>query len=228
MTDPDTSQAEIPPAETSAVEVEAPANSHVVRNIVQGGIALLIIAAVIIVVAIVITHKGAAVQHPAAAGTTPTPKNMASYGVLMTGKDGNILTVRTPAVKIGHPVPTDASKHAGTVNIVEYIDYQCPICLEFEKANLNNTAALVASGKATLEIHPVSFLDRSSEGTRYSSRAYNAAACVANYDPDEFLNATAALYEFQPAEGSTGLTNAQILKVLSSADVSGSAITKCV
>jgi protein-disulfide isomerase len=200
------------------------------RYVVQIVIGAILLLAIVVVVLLVATHNVTSASHrtnpsnPSAA----SPKNMASYGVLLTGKDGQISTVRTPAVTIGQPVPTDTSKHADTVNIVEYIDYQCPICLEFEEANLNNTAARVAEGKATLEIHPVSILDRSSQGTRYSSRAANAADCVANFDPDAFLNATAALYENQPQEGSAGLTNAQVLKVLSLADVTDPAVAKCV
>jgi protein-disulfide isomerase len=201
--------------------------SRLRSRLIQGGIALLVILAVVVVILVLTSHKNAGTTQPAHPGAS-TPKNMASYGVLLTGKDGQIATVRTPAVAVGHPVPTDTSKHSNTTNIVEYIDYQCPICLEFEETNLNNTAALVASGRATLEIHPVAILDRSSQGTRYSSRAANAADCVANFDPDAFLNVTAALYENQPQEGSTGLTNAQILKVLSLADVTDPAVIKCV
>jgi protein-disulfide isomerase len=201
--------------------------SKLVLRLIQGGIALLVVLGVLIVILVLTSHKNAAATHPQDAGAS-TPRNMASYGALLTGKDGQITTVRTPAVAIGSRVPTDTSKHADTVNIVEYIDYQCPICLEFEETNLNNTAALVASGKATLEIHPVAILDRSSQGTRYSSRAANAADCVANFDPDAFLNVTAALYENQPQEGSTGLTNSQIIKVLDVANVTDPSVTKCV
>jgi protein-disulfide isomerase len=218
------------PAPVESTETTTPSESHFARHLVQGLVALLLVAAIIVVAIVVVTNNKAA-GTPAGSGpatSSSTPKNMASYGVLLTGDKGNITTVRTPSVAVGHPVPTDTSKHSGTVNIVEYIDYQCPICLEFEEANLNNTADLVASGKATLEIHPVSILDRSSQGTRYSSRAANAADCVANFDPDEFLNVTAALYENQPQEGSTGLTNAKILKVFASADVASASITRCV
>jgi protein-disulfide isomerase len=197
------------------------------RYLIQGGIALLVVVAIVVVVLVLTAHKNSAGTHPANPGAS-TPKNMASYGVLLIGGDDRIQTARTPAVKIGHPIPTDTPAHAGTASIVEYIDYQCPVCLGFEEANLNNTAALVAAGKATLEIHPVAILDRSSQGTRYSSRAANAAACVANFDPDAFLNATAALYEYQPAEGTTGLTNSEILTVLGKADVGTAAIAKCV
>ena len=204
-----------------------PVESHVVRNVVQGVLILLVVAAVIIAALVVVTHDHAAAPH-AAAGGTATPKNMASDGVLLTGNDGTITAVRTPAVAIGHPVPTDNSAHAGTVRIVEYIDYACPVCQSFEATNLSSTATLVASGAATLEIHPVSILDRTSLGTRYSSRGANAAACVANFDPDAFLNVTATLYQYQPAEATKGLTNAQILSLLGKAGVTGPAVTKCV
>jgi protein-disulfide isomerase len=197
------------------------------RYLIQGGIALVVVIAIVAVVLVVATHKNAAATHPADPGAS-TPKNMASYGVLLTGGGGQIAAVRTPAATIGHPIPTDTSAHSDTVNIVEYVDFQCPVCLGFEEANLNNTAALVAAGKATLEIHPVSILDRSSQGTRYSSRAANAAACVANFDPDAFLGATAALYQYQPAEGTPGLTNSELLTVLGKADVGTAAIAKCV
>jgi protein-disulfide isomerase len=220
--------AEPSPAENN--DSTSPTESHFTRHLVQGLIALLLVAAIIVVAIVVVSNNKATVTHPGvgSAASSSTPKNMASYGVLLKGSKGNITTVRTPSVALGHPVPTDTSQLSGTVNIVEYIDYQCPICLEFEETNLNNTAALVASGKATLEIHPVSILDRSSQGTRYSSRAANAADCVANFDPDEFLNATAALYENQPQEGSSGLTNARILKVLAAADVASASVTRCV
>jgi protein-disulfide isomerase len=227
MTSLEPSGAEPAPAETTE---PPPTDSHFTRHLVQGLIALLLVVAVIIVAIVVVSHNKVAATHAATGSVTgtPTPKNMASDGVLLTGGNGRITAVRTPAVPIGHPIPTDTSTLPGAAHIVEYIDYQCPYCLEFERTNLSKTAALVASGRATLEIHPVSFLDRSSQGTRYSSRAFNAAACVANYDPDAFLNVTAALYQYQPAEGSTGLTNAQILTVLGKADAKGTAISRCV
>lgn len=197
------------------------------RIAIQLGIGLAVLAIVAVVIVAVVSNQHTATAR-AATSSQVGPQNMASYGVLLTGKAGTITTVRTPGVTIGHPVPTDTGAHAATINIVEFIDYQCPACLAFEETNLNNTAGLVADGKATLEIHPIAFLDRSSEGTRYSSRAYNAAACVANLDPDSFLKVTAALYEYQPKEGTPGLTNRQILTVLGKASVKGAAVTKCV
>ncbi len=207
---------------------EPPATeSHSWRHLLQGLLVLLLVAAVIVVTLVVVTHRDLPPKH-STESSTPTPKNMASDGVLLEGKNGQIFAKRTPAVAIGSVTPTDTSAHSDTINIVEYIDFQCPYCLQFEQTNLSATAALVASGKATLEIHPIAILDRSSQGTRYSSRADNAAACVANFSPDAFLNVTSALFQYQPAEGSSGLTNATLLTVLGKAGVSGTEITRCV
>ena len=190
------------------------------------GVALLAIVAAIVVVVVnsIHTEKVAAASAPAAAAG---PRNMRSDGILISG--AALTATRTAGIPAkGKPIATDESKRGSTANIVEYIDYQCPACLAFEETNLGNVAKWVQSGKATLELHPIAFLDRSSEGTRYSSRADNAAACVANYEPDRYIYVAAALYQNQPAEGTSGLTNAKILTVLKSAGASSSAITTCV
>ena len=56
----------------------------------------------------------------------------------------------------------------------------------------------------------MSFLDRTSQGARYSTRAANAFVTVAQADPDRILAFNRALYDNQPAEGTTGLTDAQL------------------
>jgi protein-disulfide isomerase len=198
------------------------------RWVLQAVIAVVILGAAAIVIAGILNAQAATVTqltHTKALG----PANMASGGLLVQqGANKSIVATRTPAVRIGHTVPTNDTKLGGTVHIVEYVDLQCPYCLQFEETNLNNVASWVESGEATLEVHPIAFLDRSSEGTRYSSRADNAVACVANYEPDAFLKSLAVLYEYQPAEGSSGLTNATILSYLKKADAASAAITKCV
>jgi protein-disulfide isomerase len=198
------------------------------RAIIQTVIGAVLLAIVIAVVILLInTQHAAKVAQAKAPATADGPKNMVSDGVLISGS--GLTVTRTSAIAAkGKPVATDESDHKATANIVEYIDYQCPACLAFEETNLGNVAKWVQTGKATLELHPIAFLDNSSEGTRYSSRADNAAACVANYSPDRYLYVAAALYQNQPAEGTSGLTNAKILAVLKSAGASSTAITSCV
>ncbi len=195
------------------------------RYFIQAAIAVVVIVAIVVVASVLIAGQNNTVAKAVSSGLLG-PKNMASGGALIEGSSGKLVTVPTPAEKIGHVVPTKPL--AGKANIVEYVDLQCPYCLEFEETNLNNVASWVQSGQATLEIHPIAFLDASSQGTRYSSRADNAVACVANDDPNEFIDAIAVLYEHQPKEGSDGRTNAQILGYLKKAGASSAAITKCV
>jgi protein-disulfide isomerase len=199
-------------------------------HLIQLVVGVVILAAVAILVAVVVNGNHAERKVAAkAAAVAPQPKNMASDGVLVVGSGGLLRTVRTAAIPAGGvPVATDEAKLGDTANIVEYIDFQCPFCLEFEQTNLGNVAKWVGEGKATLEVHPISILDRSSEGTRYSSRSADAAACVADYDPDRYLFAVAALYDNQPAEGTSGLTDTKILSVLSNADATDPAIASCV
>jgi protein-disulfide isomerase len=137
---------------------------------------------------------------------------------------------RTAAIPAnGQPVPTVRDKKSSVVTIRIYLDYFCPVCNQFETANKDQISSWLKSGAATLEIHPVSFLDRESLGTRYSSRAANAAACVSNYSPDDFWTFTQAMYVSQPKELTAGLTNAQIIKVIQGAGVTNlSQISKCV
>ena len=196
------------------------------RFFIQGGIGVAIIAIVAIIAVVVVQAN----QNSAVSAATATgPLNMKSDGILFHGVDGSATAVKTAAVKAkGKPVATDTKKLSTTANIVEYIDYQCPFCEQFLTTNLAQEDKWVAAGKATLEIHPIAFLDSSSEGNRYSSRAANAAACVANYDPNGFLAVTKALYANQPAESTPGMSNSKLLSILSGAGASSTKIVGCV
>lgn len=166
------------------------------------------------------------------AGTRPAgpgPANMLSDGILLTGSDGQITAERNDGIpEGGEPVATAPDDYDAPAHIVTYIDYGCPFCGQFENANGTQIEELVASGLATLEVHPVSILDNGFQGSRYPSRAANAAACVAAYEPDSFLDVNAALFAAQPAEQTPGLTNAEILDVLSTAGVSSPDVQSCV
>jgi protein-disulfide isomerase len=107
-----------------------------------------------------------------------------------------------------------------------YIDFMCPICNQFEQVYGPAIQELVDDGTITLNIHPISILDRYSQGTEFSTRAANAMYCVAEADADASVPFMQAMFENQPAEQTPGLTNAQILEIASSAGVSG--IDSCV
>jgi protein-disulfide isomerase len=156
---------------------------------------------------------------------------MASGGVLLQGNatTSKITAVKTAAVKAGGTAEaTDQKKLSKTVNITTYIDYQCPYCNQFETANESQIKTWLQKGAVTLEIHPISILDASSLGTKYSTRSANAAMCVANYDPDAFLAVNTSLFKNQPAEGTSGLTNAKLISLIQAAGATSSSIPSCV
>ena len=85
-----------------------------------------------------------------------------------------------------------------------YIDFMCPICNTFEQSYGPTIEGLVDDGSITLNIHPISILDRASQGTEFSTRAASAMYCVAVADAEASVPFMQAMYANQPAEGSTG------------------------
>jgi protein-disulfide isomerase len=105
------------------------------------------------------------------------------------------------------------------VKLEVYADYMCPYCGRFERANGAEIDRLVGDGTALLHLHPLAFLDEMSDGTRYSTRAANAAATVYDRAPDRILAFNSALFANQPPEGGTGLSDDQIAALASQAGV---------
>jgi protein-disulfide isomerase len=154
---------------------------------------------------------------------------MASDGILFTSTDGAITPVETEGIPAeGTPTATDPSDYDVPVHIVTYIDFGCPFCKAFEDGNSEQIQALVEQGYATLEAHPINLLSRSFQGDRYSARSANAGACVAAYEPEKFLDVSAAFYAQQPAETGPGLTNDEIVTLLQGAGVDSQDVVDCV
>jgi protein-disulfide isomerase len=159
----------------------------------------------------------------------PGPQNMASDGIVLLGGEDGMRAIETDAIEAGgKPTPTDVDDLEVPLLITTYIDYRCPFCNEFEVANGPAIEQLVESGIAAVEVHPISILDRVSAGTKYSTRSANAAACVANYEPDSFLAVNAALFASQPPEETTGLTNDEIAAIVEGAGVDSADVESCI
>lgn len=191
--------------------------------------ALIVTGVTVAVALIAVLIIGIVVQNTKPAG--PGPANMASDGIVLTaGEDGGIVAVETPALAAGEaPTPTVPDESGEVANIVMYVDYLCPFCGQFEATNSESMRTMVESGAATLEVHPIAILTNKSAGTQYSLRAANAAACVADSSPDSFFDYNAILFENQPEEGSTGLTNDELKALADEVGVSdGSAIDTCI
>lgn len=115
-------------------------------------------------------------------------------------------------------------KDGAPVTLDVFQDFMCPVCGEFEKANSEDVAKLVDAGTVRLRIHPMNFLDESSLGAKYSTRAANAFVTVWKAEPDKALAFNKLMYTNQPQENTTGLTDDQIAQIAAQAGVSQSVI----
>lgn len=101
-----------------------------------------------------------------------------------------------------------------------YEDFQCPHCRDFEKTFSATLNKVVESGAAAVDYYMVSILNKTNGG--YSSRAANAAYCVAAENKDAFVRFHSALFAQQPAEGSgSGPDNASLIETARQAGVTG-------
>lgn len=187
------------------------------KLLLQGGLIVVSLAVVAGIVLVIVTS----IRPPA-----PGPANMLSDGIKI-GQDYKAVT--TAGLEPGEtPVPSETNS-PDVIDIQLYVDYQCPVCGDFEKTNAEQIAAWVQAGAATVEYHPISILDRASLGTKYSTRSANAAACVANYSPDSFFDFNALLFTNQPAESTTGLSDDQLADLAEQAEVEKlSSVTSCI
>ncbi|MFI6074022.1 DsbA family protein [Actinoplanes sp. NPDC051343] len=114
----------------------------------------------------------------------------------------------------------------GPVTVDLYEDFMCPICHEFENQTGATIKQLVQQHKITMRYHTVSILDRSSNGTKYSTRAAGAAAAAGV--EGKFVEYHDVLYANQPAEGSNGLTDAKLIDLGKSVGLTGDTFTDAV
>ncbi|MBS1674340.1 MAG: thioredoxin domain-containing protein [Actinobacteria bacterium] len=99
----------------------------------------------------------------------------------------------------------------GKDKVAVFVDFQCPVCKQFEQQYGTTLQSLAKDDKITLEYHPIAILDRFSQGTNFSSRAAAAAYSVAQENPDKFLDYLNLLFENQPTENTPGLTDQQLI-----------------
>lgn len=98
----------------------------------------------------------------------------------------------------------------GPVQIDIYEDFICPACGQFEKQTGGTLDQLVSEGKVSVVYHPLAFLDRASS-TEYSTRASAASGAAAQ--DGKFREYAKALFAQQPAEGSAGLSDDQLIQI---------------
>jgi len=186
------------------------------RILLQSGIIVGILAVAAVVVLIIVSSV-----KPA----SPGPQNMASDGLLIQA-GGEVL--RTPALQPGETPTPNPTPGADVIQIQTYVDYMCPYCGQFEATNAEYLRTLVESGAASLEIFPLSFLDRVSLGTAYPTRAMNAFGCVADQQPDAALTFNELLFANQPAESTGGLNDDEIVELARQAGAKSASVETCI
>ncbi len=165
------------------------------------GLATLLVI-IVAVVGWLIVKKG---DQPPLADIALKPAGSTDSGGIPVGADGV-------------PGATNGAA-ADAVTVAVYSDFMCPICSVFEEANADTLDKLRESGDIVVEYHPVSILDRASNGTAYSTRSATAAVLVSVEAPEQYLAFSKALFENQPDEGTDGLSDAEIADLARGAGV---------
>jgi len=140
-----------------------------------------------------------------------TQQNKAAPSVSPTASN---IDTKTGAIKIG----------TGSQTVDTYVDFMCPACQNFESVYGPTIQKLVDAGTITLNLHPISILDRyDSAGTQYSTRAASAMYCVAAAAPDKASAFLKAMYANKPEENTPGLTDAKIVAIAEGVGVTDAA-----
>jgi len=116
-------------------------------------------------------------------------------------------------------------KAAATVDVYE--DFQCPNCRNFENAVGAQVDKDVRANKAQVRYHLMAFLDSSSNGNRYSSRAANAALCASDVSVEDFVAYHNYLFrkDVQPAENSHGRSDTKLIEYAQKAKIPETKVT---
>jgi len=134
------------------------------------------------------------------------------------------------ATAASYPVAVDgvfvtAGQANAPVTVDVYEDFLCPFCERFETRNADGLTAALNEGKVKVNYHALNILDARTTPPGYSTLAANAALCAV---PAGIWPAYhARLFAEQPAEGSAGLTAAQLSNIGTELGA-GSAFTQCV
>lgn len=190
------------------------------RLILQGSIVATVVA-VIAIVGVVVSQS----VKPAG----PGPLNMISGGATFT-QDLKIVETAALQPDAVREAPA-ANWNALPIDVTIYVDYMCPACGQFEQAYGSMLEQFAGSGDINLTVYPINFLDPQSAGSKYSTRAGNAFACLVDQQPDVAFAYHNLLLskEVQPAEGTTGLSNDQLIEQAVAAGAkSNTALKSCV
>jgi protein-disulfide isomerase len=141
---------------------------------------------VIVALAVVITVYFVTKKDPNAYTGALAPTTRQSDGAILASKPG----AKAPKLEL-------------------FEDFQCPICHEFENSSGSTIKRLAAEGKVNVLYYPFWLFKQQTEPIRGNSqRAANAALCA---PADKWIQYHDAIYKHQPAEGSKGFSNKDLI-----------------
>jgi protein-disulfide isomerase len=177
-------------------------------------------------------------------------KRPASYDLNAAGRKRDILVrialtsivVLFAVVLVGYIVISHEKKTSGAIRSIRvtssklvtqdgkpkavvsfYEDFLCPACGNFERGFGPTVSKLIDDGAIAADYYMTGLLSRA-QNDEYSSRAGNAAYCIADESVDAFRRFHTALYtkEIQPSEiGTTFPDNAKLIELAREAGVTG-------
>lgn len=112
------------------------------------------------------------------------------------------------------------------VRVTLFTDYICPFCSTVETEYSDKLRDYAARGLVTIEYHPLALLDNYSLDAEYSTRSTVASAAVADLQPDRWFAFHDALFENQPPENTTGLSDTEIAEIATNVGVNDATIKK--
>jgi protein-disulfide isomerase len=142
---------------------------------------------------------------------------------IVMGHDKKTGSGETQAVRVASNslIKKDGSEEPKAVLAI-YEDFQCPHCRDFEKAFSSTISKLIDSGAVAADYYMVAILN-SRANDNYSTRAANAAYCVADESKEAFTRFHSALFAMQPEEGAGGAPdNARLIETARQAGAAGS------
>jgi len=153
---------------------------------------------------------------------------LVGYIVISHDKKTAANGARAVRVTSGKLVTKDGS-HDPKAVVTFYEDFLCPACGNFERGFGPTVSKLIDDGAIAADYYMVGLLSRP-QNQDYSSRAGNAAYCVADESIDAFRRFHTALYtkDIQPSETGTSFPdNAKLIELAREAGVVGK-VPECV
>jgi protein-disulfide isomerase len=141
---------------------------------------------VVVALAVVITVYFVNKKDPNAYTGALAPTSRQSDGAILASKPG----AKAPKLEV-------------------FEDFQCPICKEFEKSSSGTIKKLAAEGKVNVLYYPFWLFKQQPDPVKGNSqRAANAALCA---PADKWIQYHDTIYKNQPAEGSKGFSNKDLI-----------------